>query len=215
VRPLAPASLPVGTSRPSGLALAVLGAASVYIHHRRVDQRLHPPPQDHLCAELGRRLVQVSKSCSRLVQKMLTVDPGQRITAADLLQHPWVQTNMPPELAAVNDNLLVSSHKSWSCSGQVAANACNNMCRCCASEFCSGPAVLPQHARVLDKAKQLLLQNAKAAEKPWPPLAAAALALNASGGDATLEQLVPPHSTRRFSTSGESASAYTTKSAFC
>ena len=56
---------------------------------------------------LGRPLVQVSNSCSRLVQKMLTVDPGQRITAADVLRHPWVQTNMPPELAAINDDLLV------------------------------------------------------------------------------------------------------------
>ena len=56
---------------------------------------------------LGWPLVQVSNSCSRLVQKMLTVDPGQRITAADVLRHPWVQTNMPPELAAVNDDLLV------------------------------------------------------------------------------------------------------------
>ncbi len=38
---------------------------------------------------------------------MLTVDPGQRITAADVLSHPWVQTSMPPDLAAVNEDLLV------------------------------------------------------------------------------------------------------------
>ena len=68
--------------------------------------------------------------------------------------------------------------------------------------------MLLQHARVLDQAKQLVLQNAKAAEKPWPPLAAAALALNSSGGDATLEQLIPPDSTRRFSTSGEPAAPF-------
>jgi hypothetical protein len=49
----------------------------------------------------------------------------------------------------------------------------------------------------------LMLQAANAAEKPWPPLAAAALALQAIGGDATLEQLVPLASARRFSTSSE------------
>jgi serine/threonine protein kinase len=49
----------------------------------------------------------VSKSCAKLVKKMLTVNPEQRMTAADVLHHPWVQYSMPPELVAVNGDLLV------------------------------------------------------------------------------------------------------------
>lgn len=58
--------------------------------------------------------VQVSPGCTKLLRKMLTVDPDRRITADEVFNHTWTQTDMPEDLRTVNSRLLVR-HASGSC----------------------------------------------------------------------------------------------------
>jgi 5'-AMP-activated protein kinase, catalytic alpha subunit len=40
----------------------------------------------------------LSEDCRDLIQRMLLVDPIERITLAEVREHPWFQVNLPPEL---------------------------------------------------------------------------------------------------------------------
>jgi hypothetical protein len=42
-----------------------------------------------------------------LVRRMLDPDASSRISMTEVLAHPWYRVGLPPELAALNDRLLV------------------------------------------------------------------------------------------------------------
>lgn len=42
--------------------------------------------------------VRLSPECTDLLARIFVVDPTQRITLAQIMQHPWVLSNLPPEL---------------------------------------------------------------------------------------------------------------------
>jgi len=46
-----------------------------------------------------------------LLSRMLTPDPKRRITMNEVLTHPWVMKDMPPELETLNDSILTSTPK--------------------------------------------------------------------------------------------------------
>ena len=48
----------------------------------------------------------VSPSCASLIRGMLTVDPLQRMTIADIMAHPWFRRDLPADCFAVNEQLL-------------------------------------------------------------------------------------------------------------
>jgi serine/threonine-protein kinase SRK2 len=41
----------------------------------------------------------ISRDCADLVARVFVANPAQRITLAQLKQHPWFRKNLPPELA--------------------------------------------------------------------------------------------------------------------
>ena len=49
---------------------------------------------------------QASPACWHLVKAMLRSEIGDRPNVAEVLRHPWMQVDMPAELAAVNDRLM-------------------------------------------------------------------------------------------------------------
>lgn len=52
---------------------------------------------------------QVSAGCLELLWRALEADPNRRISLVGLLAHPWVQFDLPSELAAVNSRLLADA----------------------------------------------------------------------------------------------------------
>lgn len=50
--------------------------------------------------------VEVSPECRDLLCKLLVGDPRHRLTMAQIQQHPWFLTNLPPDALAMNDNFL-------------------------------------------------------------------------------------------------------------
>jgi serine/threonine-protein kinase SRK2 len=50
-------------------------------------------------------LKQVSAECRDLIARMLTVDPRDRISVADIQQHPWFQQDLPMGTLGVNTQL--------------------------------------------------------------------------------------------------------------
>ncbi len=49
---------------------------------------------------------QISPACWHLVKAMLRAEIGDRPNVAEVLRHPWMLVDMPPELAALNDRLV-------------------------------------------------------------------------------------------------------------
>jgi len=41
-----------------------------------------------------------------LITRMLTADPAKRCTVSEMLQHPWVLSDLPPGTAELNKQLL-------------------------------------------------------------------------------------------------------------
>ena len=56
-------------------------------------------------ADLALRSEQVSAECRDLIARMLTVDPRDRISVADIQQHPWFQQDLPMGTLEVNTQL--------------------------------------------------------------------------------------------------------------
>lgn len=49
----------------------------------------------------------LSEDCKDLLRRMLLPEPHKRITTEDILEHPWFNTNLPPEAATMNDRCLL------------------------------------------------------------------------------------------------------------
>lgn len=48
----------------------------------------------------------LSPACASLIRGMLSVDPAERLTMADVMAHPWVCTDLPTNCFEVNAQLL-------------------------------------------------------------------------------------------------------------
>ena len=48
----------------------------------------------------------VSPGCAHLLGRMLTADPGARVTLPEIGQHPWFLANLSPEIARLNAALV-------------------------------------------------------------------------------------------------------------
>jgi len=48
----------------------------------------------------------ITPACHDLLQKILVADPKQRLSIADIFQHPWVQHDMPPGPVEYNNCAL-------------------------------------------------------------------------------------------------------------
>lgn len=49
----------------------------------------------------------LSEDCKDLLRRMLLPEPHKRITTEGILDHPWFNTNLPPEAATMNDRCLL------------------------------------------------------------------------------------------------------------
>jgi serine/threonine protein kinase len=49
----------------------------------------------------------LSDDCKDLLRRMLLPEPHKRITTEEILEHPWFNTNLPPEAATMNDRCLM------------------------------------------------------------------------------------------------------------
>jgi serine/threonine protein kinase len=49
----------------------------------------------------------LSEDCKDLLRRMLLPEPHKRITTEEILEHPWFNTNLPPEAATMNDRCLM------------------------------------------------------------------------------------------------------------
>lgn len=49
----------------------------------------------------------LSEDCKDLLRRMLLPEPHRRITTEQILEHPWFNTNLPPEAATMNDRCLL------------------------------------------------------------------------------------------------------------
>ena len=52
---------------------------------------------------------QRSQSCKDLIKKMLTIDPKERISCVDALQHPWIRQKVHIELSPLHMNEAMSN----------------------------------------------------------------------------------------------------------
>lgn len=50
----------------------------------------------------------ISPECLDLLEKMLDVDPEERVTVGDIMQHPWYLQNLPAKMGHLNKDLLES-----------------------------------------------------------------------------------------------------------
>ena len=48
----------------------------------------------------------LTPECKDLLSRLLEVNPDTRITIQQILRHPWVMKDMPPNLAELNTSLL-------------------------------------------------------------------------------------------------------------
>ncbi len=50
-------------------------------------------------------MLQVSPAGQHLLHLMLCPNPRERITVAEVMRHPWFQTELPPPLLTINGHL--------------------------------------------------------------------------------------------------------------
>lgn len=56
--------------------------------------------------------LQETPALANLLQRMLEIDPAARITADELLAHPWAAKDLPPGLASLNYRLAAAGSSS-------------------------------------------------------------------------------------------------------
>ena len=54
---------------------------------------------------MPRNMPQVSPAGQHLLHLMLCPNPRERITVAEVMRHPWFQTELPPPLLTINGHL--------------------------------------------------------------------------------------------------------------
>lgn len=97
--------------------------------------------------EIGLEHLPVTDSCKQWLSAALAIDPAQRATAQQLLEHPWLQEQLPA--AGAWEPMATSGHTFKHASQQQAAQlagTCNDLLSCTAadSNSCFGsPGQLP------------------------------------------------------------------------
>jgi serine/threonine protein kinase len=64
-----------------------------YDQANRTDQRFELIVQGRLMEQLRKWDIRLSEDAGNLLQSMLQLDPRQRLTLAQVLEHPWVQSH--------------------------------------------------------------------------------------------------------------------------
>jgi hypothetical protein len=72
---------------------------------------------------------QVSPACWHLIKAMLQSEIGDRPNAAEVLRHPWMQIDVPPDLLTLNDRLVQVGLRTASREG-CTSNAKRDFGRC-------------------------------------------------------------------------------------
>jgi calcium/calmodulin-dependent protein kinase I len=67
----------------------------------------------------------ISNSAKNLIDRLLTFDPNERITAQEALQHPWITDSNKKE-GPLNTNLAPAIRKGYSSRGSLGAIAILN-----------------------------------------------------------------------------------------